>query len=458
MDATTERLVDYALGVNYEDIAPEIVAGTKTRLLDTLGCIAGAWEHPVSTDARQLAARTSMDTPATVIADGNQVAPEMAAFANSVMLRVLDVSDAYRVKCGGHPSDIMGAVFAAAELGARDGKSLIVGLALAYEVYCSFTESHDANSLGWDQPVYGVVASALGAGKLLGLDREQLGHTVALSLVPNMAMYQTRQGELSAWKGCAGGNAARNGLFAALLAQEGFTGPEQPIDGKFGFKEFVGEFDWALEPGKPPYRIGKTYLKAFPICYQGQTAVWAALEMRDQIAVADIEKVHIDTYLKSFTMMGSDPSRWAPKTRETADHSMPYVIAKALLDGGVTEASFSDDALRDPATLALMQKITVAADDAMTEVHPGKVPGRITVTLKDGKEVTHELPFPKGHSQSPMSDDEVKTKFRELYSVYGAPAGAEAVIDVVENLDALDDIEALFEAFRSGAEPAAVAV
>jgi 2-methylcitrate dehydratase len=206
MDATTERLIDYAMSVGYPDLPPSTVEACKRRMLDTLGCVAAAYDHPVSIAARKLAEAYAMDRPATVLGGRTQTAPEMAAFANGVMLRVLDLNDMYRLRSGGHPSDIIAAALAAAELGSRDGKSLVAAIATGYEVYCSCCDGFDLNSRGWDQPVYGVVAAFLAAGKLLGLDRRQLGHGLALALVPNMALFATRQGELSSWKGCAAAN------------------------------------------------------------------------------------------------------------------------------------------------------------------------------------------------------------------------------------------------------------
>src|SRR5688572_26326855 len=159
MDATTEKLVDYALGVRYEDLSPGAVAACKARLLDTLGCVAGAYDHPLSIAARSFADRYQTNAPATVFGASSRVAPEMAAFANGVMLRVLDLSDMYRLKSGGHPSDIISAALAAAELGARDGRSLMTAVVIGYEVYCSCCDAIDLNSKGWDQPVYGIVAA-----------------------------------------------------------------------------------------------------------------------------------------------------------------------------------------------------------------------------------------------------------------------------------------------------------
>ena len=447
MDATTEKLVDYTLNTRYEDLPASTIDACKRRLLDTLGCVAGAYDNPVSVAARELAARYKMDTPATVLGARARVAPEMAAFANGVMLRVLDLSDMYRMKSGGHPSDVIAAALAAAELGARDGRSLITAITIAYEVYCSCCDGIDLNSKGWDQPVYSVVASVLAAGKLLGLTRSQLGHAVALALVPNMAMYQTRQGELSAWKGCAGANASRNALFAALLAESGFTGAEAPIEGKFGLWDATGRFEWPLNLGEAPQRIERTHLKCFPVCYHGQSAVWAALGLRDRCCADDIEEIRIGTYRTAFDMMGNDPTRWAPVTHETADHSLPYVVATALLDGAVGEASFSDAKLRGAGVRALMSRTKVSEDPALSAQYPESSPCHISVQLKNGAHIRNEVRYPKGHDRSPMTVDEVNDKFRGLFASYGSARQAQRVIALVDGLDELQDVGELFAGF-----------
>ncbi|MBO43226.1 MAG: hypothetical protein CMM28_05835 [Rhodospirillaceae bacterium] len=446
MDATSERLVDYTLQTRFEDLTPEIIAECKRRLLDTLGCVASAYDHPVSVSARKFAARYSMDTPVTMFGTGQQVSPEMGAFANSVMLRASDMNDNFRKKGGGHPSDIIGALFAGAELGEGDGKSFLTALAIGYEIYCSCCAGINLIGRGWDQPVYGVVASTLTVGKLIGLDRNQMGHALALALVPNMATMKTRHGELSIWKGCAAANAARNGVFAAMLAQEGFTGPEKPIEGKYGLWDMAGKFEWPLTPGMPPKYIADTDLKAFAICVHGQTAVWVALDLRDQINIKDIEHIHVEVYARAHEMMGSDPERWTPKTRETADHSLPYVVASALLDGKIDEASFSNAALNSVERAALMARITVKEDPAFTAVVPDGSPCRISITMKDGSKRQHELRYQKGHHGNPMSDDEVKDKFTSLFAEYGDTVQAERIISVVDNLDKLNDIKDLIDA------------
>jgi 2-methylcitrate dehydratase len=447
MDETSRKLVRYALQTRYEDLAPATVAACKSRLLDTLGCIAAAYAHPVTTAARTLAERYRMDVNATILGSSREVAPEMAAFANGVALRVLDLSDMYRVKSGGHPSDVIAAALAACELGQRDGRSLIAAIAVAYEVYCACCDGIDLNSQGWDQPVYGVAAAALAAARLLALDEARAGHALALALVPNRALYQTRHGELSSWKGCAAANASRNGVFAALLAQSGFTGPEQAIEGKHGLWDAVGQFEWPVKSGVAT-RIERTHIKCFPICYHGQSAVWNALALRDRVRVEDIQEVRVATHKTAFALMAHAPSRWAPQTAETADHSLPYVVARALIDGRVDESSFVPEALREPRVTALMGRIRVAEDPALTARHPEASPSHIEILTRDGAKIANEVRYPKGHDKSPLSAAEVEEKFRSLFAHYGSPAQASRVVEVVQGLESVGDVGALFEAFK----------
>jgi 2-methylcitrate dehydratase len=446
MDATTRRLVDATLAARFEALPPDVVEACKTRLLDSLACIAAAYRHPLSIAARDLATRYRTESGSTVLGTGIRVAPEMAAFANGVMLRVLDLSDMYRTKSGGHPSDVIAAVLAAAEMGARDGRSLIAAIALAYEAYCSGCDAIDFNAKGWDQPVYGVMAAALGAGKLMGLDRARLGHALSLALVPNMAMYQTRQGELSSWKGCAGANASRNALFATLLSQAGFTGPEAVIEGEHGLWDAVGRFEWPAM-AQACRRILQTHIKCFPICYHGQSAVWATLQIRDRVAMERIEEIRIDTYRTALNLMAGAPSRWSPATAETADHSLPYVVARALLDGKIDEEAFTPEALKEPRVRELMGRTQVFEDPAFSSRYPTYAPARVAVRCTGGSRFCGEVESPKGHASSPMTGEEIESKANALLQHSLARGHAQSLIGIVRRLERLDDVAELVDAF-----------
>ena len=450
MDATTRRLVEFALDTRYEDLAARTVLQAKRRLLDTLGCAMAAFDLGPAVIARRQAARYRFDAPATIWGTHIRVAPEMAAFANGVALRLLDLNDMYRVKSGGHPSDIQAALVATAESAGADGRALIAALVVGYEVYCGCCNACDLNSAGWDQPIYGVVAATLACGKLMGLSPEQLGHAVALGLVPHLATYATRHGELSSWKGCAAANASRHAVFATMLAQAGITGPAQPFDGKAGLYEMVGRFDWAGALNRPPHLLAETHLKAFPLCYHGQSAVEAAFDLRTKARLGEIEEIRIETYAVARSIMADDPSRWAPDTRESADHSLPYVVAVALADGAVDQASFVAERHADPVLKRLMAMTQVQETGEMNALHPEASPCRIVARLADGREVASFVRYPKGHTQYPLGPDEVTAKFRNLMGPRAREGRAERIVVLVDGLDALCDLGELMDALADG--------
>jgi 2-methylcitrate dehydratase len=438
-DATTERLVQFAERASYETLSPEVVHATKLRLVDTFASALGAYDAPLSEMSRKVARRNRGDDVAHVWGSAIETTPEAAAFANGVMVRLLDISDTYLGKSRGHPSDMNSGLIAAAEIAGADGKSLVSAMVLAYDVYCSFCDAVDFNSRGWDQPVYSILGCVLGAGRLLGLTREQLGNAVSLALAPNMALAQSRRGDLSSWKGCAGANASRNAIFAAMLAKDGFTGPTAVFEGDGGLWQATGGgFDWPLPEGR--HLITETHIKGLPVCYHGQSPVWAALEMRDSLDVAKIEDIQVDTYATAVMMMGGDASRWAPTTRETADHSLPYCIAVALLDGKVTDDSFAESKLADAGIAKLMQKVKVREDARLSGLYPEGSPGRVTVRMQTGEAHTREIVYPRGHAKSPMSEADVECKFRDMAGARLGSQRSDALLAAIRGIEQSKDV------------------
>jgi 2-methylcitrate dehydratase len=269
----------------------------------------------------------------------------------------------------------------------------------------------DINSKGWDQPVYSVLGCVLGVGRLMKLTRAQMANAVSLALAPNMALTQTRRGDLSSWKGCAGANASRNAVFAAMLAHEGFTGPTAVFEGEGGLWDIVGRFEWPL-PAIPavPHMIGQTHIKRLPVCYHGQSAVEAALALRSRVKLEDVAGIDVAGYRTAVNMMGNDPSRWAPATRETADHSLPYVIAIALLDGEVTAKSFASARLGDPTVGALMKKVTVTEDAGLSAQYPESSGSRIDVRLDVGSNLDARSPLSEGTCEESADECESRGK------------------------------------------------
>ena len=446
-DETTCRLVAFAQRTTFDGLGASTLHEIKRHLIDTFASALGAYGEPVCVMSRSVAAKYRSTDQARVWGSDIFTTPEMAAFANGVMVRTLDVSDTYLGRSRGHPSDMISGLIAVAELAHADGKALIEAISLAYDIYCSFCEHVDVNAKGWDQPVYSVLGCALGAAKLMRLSADQTGHALALAITPNMALAQARRGNLSSWKGCAGANASRNAVFAALLAKEGFTGPAAAFDGSGGLWEAIGRSEWPL-PDEP--LIGKTHTKSLPVCYHGQSAVLAALELRQRVNLPEIEEIKVEAYGTAVFMMGSDASRWAPATRETADHSFPYCIAIALLDGEVTQASFAEGRLRDPAVKEMMRKVKVAEDTALSAMYPEGAPGRVTIAMRSGASQVAEVRYPKGHEKNPMTDGEIERKFIELSAGRLGAEQREKLIETLWRLEAVEDVHTVTVLLSAG--------
>jgi 2-methylcitrate dehydratase len=451
MDGMIEQLAGYAAGLRYKDLTPEAVHECKRRLIDALGCVVGGFDAEPARIARDLARRSRGRPSARILGTQEAVSPELAAFANGTAMRYLDFNDAYFMMASGHPSDTFAAVLAAADAARAGGRDFVTAAATAYEAYCGISDAVKREQ-GWDHSVQCVLGSAVGAGRIMGLDREKMGNAISLALVPNMAMEQTRTGELAMWKGVAGPNAARNGLFAAELARAGMTGPDHAIEGKWGLWHSLGRFEWQPFGGRGgPFRLTTTLLKCFPSVIHSQSPITAALELHGKVAPDDIEAISIATYWVAERYVDRKNALWQPTTRETADHSIPYCVVAALLDGGITEDSFSARRIRDPRLARLLERTTIREDPAYSKLHPREWPCRIDLTLRGGAGRTAEVRYFKGHPKRPLTDAEVELKFRELAEASLGEKRAGAVLAAAWGLEKLKNVGDLLKLLRFGA-------
>jgi 2-methylcitrate dehydratase len=284
------------------------------------------------------------------------------------------------------------------------------------------------------------------AARHLGLDRAHAANAVSLALTPNLALGVTRRGKLAMWKGCASGNAARNGLFAALLAQAGMTGPDRPFEGKKGLKDLLAGGDLgALVPDGEPLAVTQADVKFYVTEFHSEAPIMMALSLARELDVGDIASITIDTYKFAYEEIGSGPEKWRPTTRETADHGMPYVAAAVLVDGHFSDGIFEPARFTDPRILSLADKIVIREDPELTRQNPQRFPCRMEIRLKDGAVRKAAMPYPRGHHDDPMSDDEVSGKFRLLASGKLAPAQVERVLDCLWRLDQAPSIGELFD-------------
>ena len=448
MDSMIERLAEHASGLRYRDIQPSAVHECKRRLIDTLGCAIGGFQSEPAAIARTTARRVRGSPSARILGTGERTSPELAAFANGVAMRYLDYNDAYAAKSTGHPSDIFAGVLAAADAQHADGQTVITAATVAYDVFCNFSESVP-REIGWDHTVYGVVACAAGAGRILGLKQRAMGNALSLAITPNMALEQTRFGELAMWKGCAAANAARNGVFAAELAAAGMTGPGEAIEGRFGMWRAMGKFDWQPFGGRgAPFRVTRTHMKYFPTVVHAQSPVTVALQLHGTVNHGDIEAIAIETYWVAGRYADRGNALWHPATRETADHSIPYCVAAALIDGKVTERTFARARLRDARITGLIGKTAIAENAEFTRAYPAEWPCRIEVTLRGGERKSAATRYFKGHADNPLSDAEVEAKFRELAHGKLPPARIDKLLATAWRLEQLVDVGELLGLIR----------
>jgi 2-methylcitrate dehydratase len=455
-----EKIARFATSLSYEDLPPSTVHEVKRRLIDTMGCAMGAWTAPPVRIARRLAGFSSSELGATVVGTDHETSPEMAAFANGAMFRYLDYNDTYLSKEPAHPSDNFAATLAIADAFGLDGRALILGTTIAYEVQCRLCDAYSIRKRGWDHVTYGAFSTVAGCGAMLGFDVETMVHALGLAGVPNNAMRQTRVGELSMWKGCAFANASRNGVFATLLAYLGLTGASQVFEGEMGFfKEVCGGDTFTIERfGGPsldghqePFMIDKTYIKKYPAEYHSQSAVDAAEQIvADHGGPLDpemIEAVTIGTFGASYEIIGGEPEKWRPQSRETADHSLPYITCAALVDGRVTLETYDEARFRDEVLLGVVAKTKVVLDPELDRVYPeGGIPNRVTVELTGGRQFEVRVDAPRGHALNPMSDDEVEEKFHSMADRMLTESGADEALEVMWSLERVAELDDVFSA------------
>jgi 2-methylcitrate dehydratase len=453
-----DRLAAYASSFGYDDLPAEVVHEIKRRVLDSLGCALGAWNARPCRIARELAQSVRLNTGATIWGTAHKTLPDLATFANGSFVRYLDFNDTYLSKEPAHPSDNIPAALAAGEIARASGQRVIQAIALAYEVHCRLCDAAALRPRGWDHVTYGPVSSSLATAKVIRLSEARTVQAINLAGVANVALRQTRVGDMSMWKACAFSNAARNGVFAALLAQRGMTGPSPIFEGEKGFMKLVsGPFELAplggeQLPGRPPapFKILDTYIKHFPVEYHAQTAVEAALALREELIEAEgpqtieqLSDIEIGSYDVAIEIIGRDPEKWQPTTRETADHSFPYCVAVALLDGRVTLNSFGEKRLQDPALRELMKKVRVVREADFVDRYPGAMPTRITARSRTGRTYTRQVDIPLGHPGHPMSDRDVEGKFRRVAAGRLERSRLNKLIDSVWTLDRMKDITPL---------------
>jgi 2-methylcitrate dehydratase len=442
MTTLAGRLAEYAHALRFEELPAAAVHEVKRRVIDALACAMGAIGSEPGAIARTVARSVTAEPGATVLGTTHRTAPDLAAFGNGALIRYLDYNDTYLSLEPAHPSDNISAALAVGEAERSDGRALITAILLAYELQCRLCDAASIRKRGWDHVTYGTFSTALLSARLMGLPPRQTAHALALAGVNSASLRQTRVGQLSMWKGCAFAHAARTGVFAATLARHGMTGPSEIFEGEMGFwKQVSGPFELpAIGGGDTPFKILDTSIKFYPAEYHAQSAIEAALALRPRIGdVENIAAITIQSFDAAVEIIGGDEEKWRPTSRETADHSLPYCVAVALMDGEVSLDQFTTERIADPALRRLMERIAVVRNAELTQGYPAGIPNRLEVTRRSGEPLVHQVTFPRGHARNPMTDTEVEEKFARLAAPVLPREQVDCCLQTLWHLEEIED-------------------
>ena len=442
------ELATYAHELQYEEIDDETIAVAKRRLADALACSLAAEGEPPVDSLRAYAADRSGDAP---LLWGDDTAPvETAALVDGGLIRYLDWNDTYLSLEPAHPSDNLGAILPVAAVTGSSGEEVLTAMTLAYELQCRLCDAESLRTEGFDHVNYGLVSATLASGRLFGLSPEELREAVNVAVNGHVALRQARSGELTEWKGFAFGNVSRNAVVAAELAEAGVHGPAPIFEGEFGFFEQVaGPFDLDVDSfggNGGTFKLTETLVKYYPVEYHAQAALNSVFDIleSENLDWRDITAIRNRTYEVAMDIIVDDPEKWDPKTRETADHSLPYAIARGFIDGRfgleqLTEAKVHDEEVRE-----LMDRIDIVEDSEFTAAYGESFPDALTV---ETAEETYEryVEYPKGHPENPLSREDLFTKFEHAADGRLSAERIDDVVSWVEGMESEPDLSGLFD-------------
>jgi 2-methylcitrate dehydratase len=454
-ERVTATMSRWAAGLRFEDLSQEAIYQAKRFLLDSFGCALGGYQQHDVRIALEVLEEIAGRGPATVIGSGKKVDPVSAALANALMIRCMDYNDIYWKQDPSHPSDIFPAALACCERAKSDGKELIVGLVLGHEFEMRFCEAAfpGIRERGWHHATLTAFVSPIVAGRALHLSGEQIQHAIGISASRHCTLGAVTAGKLTMMKNTVDPLATQSGVLAALLAEKGYSGPEHVVDGKEGLVHCFGP-EWKLntltEGLGTSWRITQCGMKGFPTEALTHTPISAVLDLvkTNDLKPEQVQKIQIRSLARAADIL-SDPSKYDPHTKETADHSLPYVIAAALVDRQVTPKQFTMERIMDPEIRAQLRKVEVVADPEIEKVFPALQRTVVNITTIDGRTFIRELDFPKGDPRNPLTDQEVEEKFAALAEGVLSKTAQKKVKDAVWSLENLNSVSGLMALLRS---------
>ncbi len=459
----TAEMAKWATGLKFSDLSHDAVYQAKRFFLDSVGCALGGYGvHDVQI-ALAVLDEIAAPGPATIIGSGKRVDAVSASLANALMIRCMDYNDIYWKQDPSHPSDIFPAAMACVERAKGDGRELIVGFVLGHEFEQRFCEAAfpGIRERGWHHATLTAFVSPIVAGRALHLGREQIQHAIGISASRQCTLGAVTAGKLTMMKNTVDPMATQSGVLAALLAEKGYTGPEHVVDGKEGLTHCFGP-DWKLNVLTDG--LGQTWcitqcgMKFFPTEALTHAPISAVLDLvkKHDLKPEQIESVTIRSLARAADIL-SDPSKYDPRTKETADHSLPYVIAAAIVDRQVTPVQFKPHKIMDPRIREQLHKVKVVADPEIEKLFPALQRVHVTIRTTGGKEFTEQLDFPKGDPRNPLSDKEIEEKFEALAGPVMSKDARRKAIGAIWKLEKQKSITQLMKLFKAKRKTAAAA-
>ena len=448
-ETVTAQMSRWAAGLQYAQLSEEAIYQAKRFLLDAFGCALGGYRQHDVKIALEVLDEIAAPGRATVMGSGERIDPVSAALANGLMIRCMDYNDIYWKQDPSHPSDIFPAAIAGCERSRSGGRELIVGLVLGHEFEMRLCEAAfpGIRERGWHHATLTAFVSPIVAGRALHLGWEQIQHAIGISASRHCTLGAVTAGKLTMMKNTVDPMATQSGVLAALLAEKGYTGPEHVIDGKEGLTHVFGP-EWKLnlltDGLGESWRITRCGMKAFPTEALTHTPISAVLDLvkSNDLGPDDVEKIQIRSLARAADIL-SDPSKYDPRSKETADHSLPYVIAAALVERQVTPAQFALQKILDPKIREQLRKVEVVADPEIEKVFPALQRVIVRIDTKDGRSFSKQLDFPKGDPRNPLTDQEIEEKFAALAEGVLSEGAQKRVKEAVWNLERVGSVREL---------------
>jgi 2-methylcitrate dehydratase len=447
MKTISQQWAEYAVNLTFEDLSPEAISAAKMFLYDSFGCALGGSKtedfHILEETFREIGGRGEC----SVIGSNLKTDVRSASLINGLAIRALDYNDVYWKQDPSHPSDLLPAAFCVGEREKRSGKDLLVAIVLAYELEMRMMEAAfpGVRELGLHHATLTQFVSPVVAGKMLGLNAEQITNAIGIGASHNVTLGAVTAGTLTMMKNTVDPMATEAGVFAALIAQKGYKGTTPIFEGREGLFDAIGE-DWKPEVlteclDSKKFKIVDCSIKPFPCEALTHAPISAVLDLviEHDLSPESIELIEIATLRRAAEIL-ADEKKYIIDSRETADHSLPYCIAAAVVRRKLTPNEFSSESLKNEQILATVPKVKAVLEPSFESRFPAEQPCKVVIKLKNGEILHKDRAYPKGDPRDQLSTAELNQKFEDLAEGILDKAQCEAVYEAVYNIENIEDI------------------